>query len=360
LPLRSIALPSDVARRRETAFGRNSAAARLFLAALLVVTAAGVARAAGPLDIRIAWTTVPGQLTPVLFGPFAQSHLLQHYGKSYTVTHEHYAGSGPMVSALGAGQIDIAQLAPSSLGFAIENAHLDDVRVITEGWQDGIQGHYSSVFLVRKDSPIKTVDYLKGKVVAVNAFGGALDIAARAMMRLHHLEANKDYSIVEAAFPDLDPMLEKEKVDLISLSLPFSEIAQARGGVRTLFRMEDVFGTTQMLFNVARASFLDKNRAALSDFFADYVRAQRWLLDPANHDQAIELVAEFNKRPGKVYSYLFTDRDDYRDPNARPNLEALQRNMDQLNRLGILKSHVDVRRHADLGFVDAAAKISKN
>src|SRR5665213_3613777 len=108
------------------------------------------------------------------------------------------------------------------------------------------------------------------------------------MLRMHHLEANKDYSIVEAALPNLAPMLEQEKVDLISLSLPFSEIAQARGGVRTLFRMEDVFGTTQMLFNVARASFLDKNRAALGDFFADYVRAQRWLLDPANHDQAVD------------------------------------------------------------------------
>ena len=349
MSVRSIAWRSAIAR-----------GAGLFLAALLVAAGTAAARAAEPLDIRIAWTTVPGQLTPVLFGPYAQAHLLRHYGKTYVVTHEHYAGSGPMVSALGAGQIDIAQLAPSSLGFAIENAHLDDVRVITEGWQDGIAGRYSSVFLVRKDSPIKTVDDLKGKVVAVNAFGGALDIAARAMLRLHHLEANKDYAIVEAAFPNLDPMLEQKKVDLISLSLPFSETAEARGDVRVLFRMKDVFGTTQMLFNVARAAFLDKNPAAIGDFFADYVRAQRWLLDPANHDQAVALVAEFNKRPAKVYSYLFTDRDDYRDPNARPNLEALQRNMDQLKGLGILKTHIDVKHYADLRFVDAAAKMSKN
>ncbi|HUZ75584.1 MAG TPA: hypothetical protein VMU87_21575, partial [Stellaceae bacterium] len=97
--------------------GAIARGAGLFLAALLVAAATGAMRAAGePLDIRIAWTTVPGQLTPVLFGPYAQAHLLRHYGKTYVVTHEHYAGSGPMVSALGAGQIDIAQLAPSSLG----------------------------------------------------------------------------------------------------------------------------------------------------------------------------------------------------------------------------------------------------
>jgi len=332
-------------------------AGRLLLMALVLGLGARAGRAGEPLDIRIAWTTVPGQLTPVLFGPSAQAHLLRHYGKTYVVTHEHYAGSGPMVSALGAGQIDIAQLAPSSLGFAIENAHLDDVRVITEGWQDGIAGHYSSMFLVRKDSPIKTVDDLKGKVVAVNAFGGALDIAARAMLRLHHLEANKDYSIVEAAFPNLAPMLEGRKVDLISLVLPFSRVAESRGDVRVLFRMKDVFGTTQMLFNVARASFLDKNRAALGDFFADYVRAQHWFLDPVHRTEGVQIVADFNKRPASVFApYLFTPKDFYRDRDARPNLAALQRNMDQLKGLGILKAKIDVKRYADLSFIDAAAK----
>ena len=108
---------------------------------------------------------MPGQLTPVLFGPDAQDHLLKHYGKTYTVSHFHFAGSGPMVSALASGQIDIAQLAPSSLGFAIENAHIADIKVITDGYQDGVDGHYSSLFLVRKDSPIQTVSDLKGKVV---------------------------------------------------------------------------------------------------------------------------------------------------------------------------------------------------
>jgi NitT/TauT family transport system substrate-binding protein len=264
-----------------------------------------------------------------------------------------------MVSALGAGQIDIAQLAPSSLGFAIENAHLDDVRVITDGYQDGVDDHYSSVFLVRKDSPIKTVEDLKGKVVAVNAFGGALDIAARAMLRLHHLEANKDYAIVESAFPNLSAMLEGGKVDLVSLVLPFSEAAESRGDVRVLFRMKDVFGTTQMLFNVARASFLDKNGAAFGDFFADYVRAQHWFLDPVHRNEAVQIVADFNKRPASDFApYLFSAQDFHRDRDARPNLAALQRNMDQLKDLGILKAKIDVKRYADLRFIDAAAKTS--
>ena len=329
---------------------------RLALLAGMLLVLASTARAK-PLDIRIAWTTVPGQLTPVLFGPYAQQHLLKHYGKAYTVTHIHFAGSGPMVTALASGQIDIAQLAPSSFGFAIENAHLNDVRILTDGYQDGVDDHFSIPYLVRKDSGIKTIAGLKGKVVAVNAFGGALDIAVRAMLLKHHLVADRDYTIVEGAFPNLGSMLEQRKADLIGLVLPFSEILEKRGNTHVLFRMKDVFGQTQMLFNVARASFLDKHRATLQDFFDDYVRAQRWLLSAPHRRQAVKLVAQFTKRPESIFlPYLFTAKDVYRNPDARPNLAALQRNMNQLKDEGILKASVDVKSHAALNFIDDAVK----
>ena len=87
------------------------------------------------------------------------------------------------------------------------------------------------------------------------------------------------------------------------------------------------------------------------------MRAQRWFLDPANRTQAVQIVADFNKRPASVFSsYLFTPADFHRDPDARPNLAALQQNMKQLKELGFLKSDIDVKRYADLRFIDAAVK----
>ena len=51
---------------------------------------------------------------------------------------------------------------------AFRTGSLDDLRVISDEFTDGLQNHYSAEFMVLKDSPIKTVDDLKGKSVAVN------------------------------------------------------------------------------------------------------------------------------------------------------------------------------------------------
>ena len=46
----------------------------------------------------------------------------------------------------------------------------------------------------------------------------------------------------------------------------------------------------------------------------------------------------------------------YRDPDGRPNLEAFQRNLDVQQQLGFLPGPLDIRAHADLSFIEAAAK----
>ena len=52
-----------------------------------------------------------------------------------------------------------------------------------------------------KDGPIQKVEDLKGKVVATNAAGTAVDVAMRAMLQKHGLEDKRDYTLVEAPFP---------------------------------------------------------------------------------------------------------------------------------------------------------------
>jgi sulfonate transport system substrate-binding protein len=71
----------------------------------------------------------------------------------------------------------------------------------------------------------------------------------------------------------------------------------------------------------------------------------------------IALVADATKQPPeRIASFLYTGRDFYRDPNARPKLDALQHDMETQRSLGFAKSELDVPRYADLSFIDEAAK----
>ena len=228
---------------------------------------------------------------------------------------------------------------------------------IGDQFKDGSEGHYSNQFFVLRDSPIQKVEDLKGKVVATNAAGSAVDIAMRAMLRKHGLEDKRDYTVVEAPFPTMKAMLMQKKADLASFVAPFSFDPELKQVGRPLFSQRDALGPTQMIVWVARAGFLQKNRAAMVDFMEDSVRVVRWYLDPKNHDEAVQIAAILTKlRPELFAGWLFTSKEYSRSPDLLPDLAALQSNIDVQRDLGFLKRPIDVQTYADLSLVREAAQ----
>ena len=330
---------------------------RGFAFALALSMAAGLAgpvRADEPLKLRIGWAVVPAQLTSVLF---QKPELLKHYGKSYTVEAVHFRGSSPQITALAAGELDLAALAFSSFALAIQNAHMDDIRAVSDLYQDAIPGYTSNQMMVRPDGEIKRVEDLKGKIVATNGIGGALDIAAQVYMHHHGLEPKRDYQIIEIEFPNMVAALEQKKVDMIQIGTPFSVVAAKQGKAKSLFDVGQAMGPTQLTLWAARTPFIAAHRGALVDFFEDVEIMLHWYLDPKNRDEGIRIVAAFTKQPpGDFADWLFTKNDFYRDPNARPNLAALQSNLNAQKEVGLLNIDIDVAKYADLSLVDDAAK----
>jgi NitT/TauT family transport system substrate-binding protein len=116
-------------------------------------------------------------------------------------------------------------------------------------------------------------------------------------------------------------------------------------------------GVAQTTLMAARAPFIEKNRAAMVDFLADVQIGTRWLLNPANRTAALALVSQVTKQPEANFAdWLFTHDDYFHDPDARPNLKALQANLTVQKDLGFLKQDIDVAKYADLSLVDEAAK----
>jgi ABC-type nitrate/sulfonate/bicarbonate transport system substrate-binding protein len=324
------------------------------IALVMTAGAAVPARADEPLKLRVGWAVVPAQLTSVLW---AKPELLKHYGKSYTVEAVHFRGSSPQITALAAGELDLAALAFSSFALAIQNAHMDDLRAVSDLYQDAIAGYYSNQMMVRPDGEIKTVEDLKGKIVATNGIGGALDIAAQVYMSQHGLQPKRDYQIIEVEFPNMVPALEQKKVDMIEIGTPYSVVAQKDGSAKSLFDVGEAMGPTQLTLWAARTPFIAAHRAVLVDFFEDVQTMLHWYLDPKNRDEGIKIVAQFTKQPESYFSdWLFTKNDYYRDPDARPNLTALQNNIKLQKQVGLLNIDIDVAKYADLSLVDEAAK----
>jgi len=330
---------------------------RALLGVLLSLLALG-ASAQQPVKIRVAYVVPVANWASLVF---EKPGLARHQGKSYSFESVHFQGTPQMITALANNELEVADLAFASLAIAIENAGMDDLRVIGDEFQDGVEGYYTDEFFVLKDSPVKTVKDLKGKVVATNVAGSAVDIIMRAMLRKNGLDDRKDVSTIETAFPNMKATLLSKKADAVPGVIPFNFDPEFRAATRVLFTQKEVVGRTQMIIWAARSGFLQKNRTAMVDFMGDVIRAVRWYLDPANHKEAVEIAARVSKRPAAAFDkWLFTKNgqngDYYHDPDMKPYLKALQANIDLQHELGLVKATIDVRKHADLGIIEEAAK----
>jgi NitT/TauT family transport system substrate-binding protein len=329
---------------------------KLALAGVCALLLTAGAQAAEPVKIRMSWVAPIANWGSIIL---EKKDLAQHLGKSYTLETVHYQGTPQSITGLANNELEVASLAYSSLAIAIENAGLD-LRVIADEFQDGVPGYFSTEFYVLKDSPIQKVEDLKGKVVGTNGGGSAVDIAARAMLKQHGLEDKRDYTLLEGPLPAMPAMLLEKKADLIPGVLPFSLNPKLKADGRILFHQRDALGVTQMIVLTARKSFIDAHRAAMVDYMEDLLRIVHWYLDPKNHDEAAKIAAKITKAPPERFGWLFTKQDTYRDPNLMPNLEALQKNIDETQKLGFIKSKIDVQKYADLSLVkDALARLEK-
>ena len=328
---------------------------KMVLTGLAVMSVCGpiAARAQQPVKIRISWVAPVSNWASIWL---EKRDLARHLGNSYMLEPTRYAGTPPMVTAMASGELEVANFAYSTLAIAINNAGIDDLRVIAHEFRDGVPGHYSQEYLVLADGPVKAVADLKSKVIATNAAGSAVDVATRAMLRKAGLEDKRDYTVLEAPFPTMRAMLAEKKVDMIPGVLPFSLDPELRKIARPVFTQSEAIGETEMIIWAARKPFIDKNRAAMVDFMEDTLRIVRWYLDPANQQAAAAIASNVTKQPAERFGWLFTNKDYYRDPNMLPNLEALQKNIDMTTDLGFVKGKIDVTQHTDLSIVKEAAE----
>src|SRR5215470_15338286 len=136
-------------------------ATKAIIGGLFALALSGATAVAEPVKIRAAWVVGVTDWPSIIL---EKKDLARHLGKSYVFEPVHYTGTPLMITALATGDLEVGTLAYSSLALAIENAGMDDLRVIGDNFQDGVGDHYSNEYFVLKDSPINKVEDLKGQV----------------------------------------------------------------------------------------------------------------------------------------------------------------------------------------------------
>jgi ABC-type nitrate/sulfonate/bicarbonate transport system substrate-binding protein len=321
--------------------------------AVLTLIAPATSRAE-PLKIRVAYVVPVTNLASILF---AKDGTAVHNGKSYVVEALRFQASTPQISGLATGDLDIALLGFTSMPLAIENAGMEDLRAIVGEIRDGEPGYYSNEYAVLADGPVRKPEDLKGKVLATNAIGSAVDVGMRAMLRKRGLEDKRDYTVIEAPFPTMRGLLGDRKADLVPNVPPFSMHPEMLKLARPLFTQADGIGAGELGLWVARTGLIAKHRAALTDLLEDYLRAVRFYIDPANQKEAAAIGANFTKLPVSAFeTWLFTRKDYYRDPAGRIDVGSLQTTYDVQKDLGFLKTNIDAKRYVDLSVIEDAAK----
>lgn len=195
---------------------------------------------------------------------------------------------------LAGGSVDVANSATSAVLNAIASGN-DFVGLFPNS---GIDQRVKSVFYVLEDSPIKHIEDIAGKTVAVNIQGAHLDYVVREALYRAKLPQNAAKLIVVPG-PQLEQVLRARQVDIAAFGFwqtTFEGAALKKGGLRPVFNDTEVLGDIAGSLIAARRDWVDAHPQEAKVFVEGAVRA----LDFAREhpEQAREVMARIFQRRG--------------------------------------------------------------
>ena len=98
---------------------------------------ATAANSAEPVKIRMAWVAPVANWASIIL---EKKDLAKHMGKSYTLESARYQGTPQMITAIANNELEVSNLAYSSLAIAIENAGLAGTHAPAQRIKHGHQG----------------------------------------------------------------------------------------------------------------------------------------------------------------------------------------------------------------------------
>lgn len=268
--------------------------------------------------IRVGWT-IPAE--EAKYWMMKRPDKFPNLGKTYKIEWSQFNGTSPMTAAMQAGALDCATQGVLPIAQSMVAGNVD-LYVIAQHVGER-PGSFSVYWAVKDDSPIKKVEDLKGKTVGISVIGGGTTAPFMMMLRKNGLDPDKDIKLVEVGFALSEDALRSGRVDAVNMVQPFAARAEAKGGVRKLFALEEALPNIVHIVEACRKDFVEKNPELVTAYVKDLTLGMKMAL--ANRPETIQVVHEVMKAPvAALETYLLKPNDFAREPGAAPNFEGIQ------------------------------------
>ena len=309
---------------------------------------------AAPVNIRYATGggIGPNEMETLIWLDYLKSNVLKNYGKAYTLDMTFTRGSPEAAQLLAAGQVDLAALSSPAFASAIaKDAVPGGISIISDIYQDGHPGFASNTFFVMKDSPIKSIADLKGKKVAINAYGSAVDLVLRVALKKANLDPRRDLQIVEVTFPNIAAAIREGRVDCGVLVIPFLPAEAPRATCA---------GCSAAATRSGPRQWSSRSRPTSSSASSLRFCARSWrtscrgslVLRPGEPRESARTGIRLDQVPKEVLdTYFITPRDYYRDRNGCVPVSAVQKPIDAMVEYKLIDRPVDAAKYMKMQFL---------
>ena len=145
----------------------------------------------------------------------------------------------------------------------------------------------------RRESGIRSIADIKGKKIAVTGVGSTTDYAARAILTHHHVDPDKEVSILAVGSESVFAALQKGAVDAAILWAPGFAIAEKLGMVR-LQSLADILELPGSGV-VVSDQLIKENPLLIKKFLRGTMRGFHYVHDPKNKDEIVRSITkDFN------------------------------------------------------------------